>query len=168
MASTRAAAARDRLDKLTARIDGKTVELRTANAELAAEHARLERSMLADDRHVPERRGFLGAYVALQALRADPEEGEAVTWFYHMTMSGLMVFELAFLLMKVVFAHASVYTVRLRARTQHEAAQVSIEYADNVADLRGQRHRPSWRLVNGADQPDESESRASKGRDSYQ
>ena len=149
MAISRAQAASTRLDQVVARIDAKTAELKAASHDLANQHGRLDAALLADERHVPERRGLLGAHMALESLIADAKTGSSVRKFYHLCMLTLMVLELCFLLMKTGFTYATVYTVRLRSRTQHEAAQVAREYADNVADLRARRQRPNWRVVDG-------------------
>jgi hypothetical protein len=62
----------------------------------------------------------------------------------------LMTLELMFLLIKIVFAPASVYTVRLIARTKAEAATVNAEFERKMQDIQQGRPRRTLRVVGGA------------------
>lgn len=114
----------------------------------------LEDKKLRDPRWMPERNDPLLRVMALWAIEADATYGGAVRYFSYGAQLVLVTLELTFLLIKIVFAPASVYTVRLIARTRAEAASVSAAYARNVDQIRRNRPRGNLRIVGGHAEPD--------------
>jgi hypothetical protein len=64
----------------------------------------------------------------------------------------LVTLELIFLAIKIVFAPASVYQVRLIARTKLEAAGVSARFARGMDENNRNRPRGGLRVVGGANE----------------
>ncbi len=102
----------------------------------------LEQRMRADDRYVAARDSLMSRLIALEHLRADPRDGAAASYLHWITMLTLIAFELVLALVKLVFAPASVYTVRLIARAKEEALQVDEEHAARVEQILARRGAP--------------------------
>jgi hypothetical protein len=127
------------------RIDSKSAELRQANQEFARQISELDKRKLSDPRFIPVRDDPLMRYVAFEEMKSDPKQGAAVSHLSFMAQMLLLTLELAFLLVKLVFAPASVYTVRLITKTKLEAAHVAGDFAGNRDEMR--RQRPPLRVV---------------------
>lgn len=129
-----------RIGQLTAAMDRKQAEYRTRALELDAKK-------LGDPRWMPERNDPLLRYLALHDIQHDPRIGAAAREFHWMMVVLLLTLELSFLIVKLVCAPASVYTVRLIARTKREAAEVSAEHARGIESIRRGRPRGNLRVV---------------------
>ncbi|WP_333875794.1 DUF4407 domain-containing protein [Methylobacter sp.] len=136
-------------DALTPRIDKIRSDMKAANKSFDEQASKLDEAKTRDSRWVPEKSDPLLRYEALQAIKNSTEHGYAATEFNRLMTTVLMTLELMFLLVKIVFNHASVYTVRLIARTKREAAEVSAEYARSVDNIRRNRPRGNLRVVGG-------------------
>lgn len=84
-----------------------------------------------DPRYVPERVDYLGRALALQEMQEDPVTGWVATRDYWLYAIAIVILELTFILNTQVGAPASVYTLRLIARTRLEAHQVDAEFVRN-------------------------------------
>ncbi len=126
-------------------------ELAAAELRHREEAAALDGAMEADARYIPVRNDPLLRYAALAQIKDDPVTGPAARSFSHLMNLVLVTFELMVLLIKVVFAPASVYTVRLIARTRAEAAAVAAEYALTLDKIRDDTKRPGLRIVGGTE-----------------
>jgi len=126
-------------------------EMAAAEGRMREQSAALDRSLEADARYVPHRNDPLLRYMALHQIKSDPVTGPPARSFSLLMNLVLVTFELMFLLIKMVFAPASVYTVRLIARTRAEAATVAVEYGRTLDGLRQNPHRPSLRVVGGTE-----------------
>ena len=89
-----------------------------------------------DERYVKARDSLLTRNAALDKLYRDPEVGEGAQRLNLVVQAALICFELILLLVKVLFAPASVYQVRLIARTRLEAEQADHELGRQLAQLR--------------------------------
>ncbi len=146
------AQANARVADLDRRYADLTAQLETRTRQSRQEVVALDLAKEQDPRWVPLRNDPLMRYIALTELKADAARGPAVSSFNWMMTVVLVTFEMMFILVKMVFAPASVYTWRLIARTRSEAAQVSVEYEAKVHDIRRARARPNLRVV-GGDRP---------------
>lgn len=138
-----------RLDEVKARVDTKFQQLNAANLAYESERARLETKKLNDPRYVPKRDDPLMRFMALSELETHPTYGAAVQKFSLIAKAVLLTLELAFFMIKIVFAPASVYTVRLITRTKLEAMQVASGYGEK-RDEKRQQHR-KLRVIAGGD-----------------
>jgi len=123
--------------QLTATLDRKQAEYHALIQDL-------DRQKLQDPRWTPLRDDPLMRYIALHEIQQDPKKGAAAETFRLLMTSVLLALELSFLFIKMACAPASVYIVRMIARTKREAAQVSLDFAREVGDI--QRKRPSGNL----------------------
>ncbi|EMK3316325.1 DUF4407 domain-containing protein [Vibrio vulnificus] len=110
-----------------------------------------------DPRWTPVRNDPLIRYIALDEILRDPEIGRAASKFSLLMTFVLLTLELSFLLIKVFCSPASVYMVRLIARTKRDAAAVSIEYARSIEDVRRTQPRGKLRVVGGEPEQPEGE-----------
>lgn len=133
------------LKDLQTRLDDKSAELRQANQSYERQRQDLEAQKLRDPRYIPVRDDPLMRFMALEAMKANPTTGPAVSHISWIAQVLLLTLELAFLLVKVIFAPASVYTVRLITKTKLEAAGVAGGYGADRDELR--RQRPPLRIV---------------------
>ncbi len=143
-----------RLSEVDTQIAELTRLLETRTKEYQAQVRLLEEKKLRDPRWMPERNDPLLRVMALWDIEADETYGRAVRYFSYGAQLVLVTLEMTFLLIKIVFAPASVYTVRLIARTRAEAASVSANYARNVDQIRRNRPRGNLRIVGGHANPD--------------
>lgn len=143
-----------RLTEIETQIAGLARLLESRTKEYQDQVRLLEEKRLRDPRWMPERNDPLLRVMALWAIEADATYGGAVRYFSYGVQIVLITLEMTFLLIKIVFAPASVYTVRLIARTRAEAAQVSATYARNVDQIRRNRPRGNLRIVGGHAEPD--------------
>lgn len=144
---------RARLATLTPLIEAKTGALRELSERQSQRDEAVDAQMRQDPRWVREQRDPLSAWIGLAKLKADPDYGATATHFNWLMMTVLLALELGVLAIKMFFAPASVYTVRLIARTKREAVEATGAEADatRAAIL---RHRPRGRLqVINSDQP---------------
>lgn len=144
---TRMSKAEQGIEQLTTVLDRKQAEYRRQSFELDLQKQR-------DSRWMPERNDPLMRYIALRDIKEDPEVGAAAQEFHWMMVMVLLTLELSFLVVKYICAPASVYTVRLIARTKREAAEVSAEHARNIENIHRGRPRGNLRVV-GAQMEDE-------------
>lgn len=141
--------ARARIDALTKRLDKLRVDLGVASKSFEEREAKLDVAKTHDSRWQPEESDPVMRYVALDAIKKSPDRGEAATTITWLMTLVLMTFELMFLLVKVYFNQASVYTVRLIARTKLEAAEVSSEYDSKLQNIKRNRPRGNLHIVGG-------------------
>jgi hypothetical protein len=93
------------------------------------------------------------AYRALELIYADPDQGEAARHFALMMKLVLITLELSYLALRLIFAHASVYTMLLLADTLVRADEVHDDYRRRRAALCGDepppppQARPPIRLI---------------------
>lgn len=137
---TRMSKAEQGIEHLTAVLERKQAEYRVQSLEIAAQKQR-------DSRWMPERNDPLMRYIALHDIKQDPKVGGAAREFHWMMVMVLLTLELSFLIVKYICAPASVYTVRLIARTKREAAEVSAEHARNIDNIHRGRPRGNLRVV---------------------
>lgn len=141
---------RSRMDEVENSIAQLSTTLATKEQEYRAGSTKIEVQKTLDARWVPSRNDPLMRYLAIHEIRQDPAWGDVADKFITMMLLVLFTLELSFLFIKVI-APASVYSVRLIARTKREATQISAEYARAVTDINGSRPRGSLRVV-GSDQ----------------
>jgi hypothetical protein len=75
-------------------------------------------------------------YIALQEVFQDPTVGKAARDFHWLMIFVLLTFELSYLMVRIVFATASIYTVLLIKETKLRAEQAEAEYLRDSAALR--------------------------------
>lgn len=138
-----------RMDALTQRIDKLRVDMGSASKTFDEQASKLDAAKTRDARWQPEESDPMMRYIALDEIKNSPERGKAATAITWLMTLVLMTLELMFLFVKVFFNHASVYTVRLIARTKQEAAEVSSEYARNVEHIKRNRPRGNLHVVGG-------------------
>lgn len=114
--------------------------LAESSKRLAVEEQRIKAEMEADPRWYAERQGTLSRWVAFEKLRHDAEYGPTVREFDWKAKAILLAFELMFMCVKVFFSPASVYLVRLIARTRLDAARTWHEHEDQLQDLRSRQN----------------------------
>ena len=130
------------IEQLTSVLGHKQAEYRVQSLDLEVQKQR-------DSRWMPERNDPLMRYIALRDIKQDPKVGAAAQEFHWMMVLVLLTLELSFLIVKYLCAPASVYTVRLIARTKREAAEVSAEHARNIESIHRGRPRGNLRVVGG-------------------
>lgn len=136
--------------QLTTVLDRKQAEYHAQAIDLNAQKQR-------DPRWVMERNDPLMRYIALNEIQEDPKVGSAARKFHWLMVTVLLALELSFLLVKLFFAPASVYTVRLIARTKREASEVSAEHARDIESIHRGRPRGNLRVVGGQADEDRHE-----------
>lgn len=141
-----------RIDAVTRRIDQLRSDMGLAKSAFDNRVTQLNSEKLRDPRWVADKTDPLLRYEALQAIKNSQERGQAATEFNRLMTTVLMTLELMFLLVKMVFNQASVYSVRLIARTKREAAEVSADYARSVDTIHRNRPRGNLRVVGGQPQ----------------
>ena len=114
--------------------------LAESSKRLAEEEQRIKAEMEADPRWFAARQGTLSRWVAFEKLRNDAEFGPTVREFEWKAKAILLAFELMFLCVKVFFSPASVYLVRLIARTRLDAARTWHEHEAQLQDLRSRQN----------------------------
>lgn len=141
------------LRKLDTRVEKLQAQLVVRSAELDAGWRSLDQQKLRDPRWRPERDDPLLRVIALDELEQHSEYGAVVQRFTWLSMLLLIAIEMMFLMIKILFAPTSVYTVRLLAETKAEAAQVSAEYARRRDAIRGEHPRAELQIVDLEGQP---------------
>ena len=139
---------RSRMDEVENSIAQLNTTLATKEQEYRAGLMEIETQKTSDTRWVPSRNDPLMRYLAIHEIRQDPVWGDVAGKFITMMVLVLFTLELSFLFVKVI-APASVYSVRLIARTRREAAQISADYARAVTDIKDSRPRGNLRVVGG-------------------
>lgn len=130
--------AMERLDSVTVAIQARATAIEARNDRATKSLKESETNVRKDDRWVPLNDGPLKRWIALEALRSDPEAGAAVKSFSTLATSVLMVLELAFLAIKCLFSPASVYVVELVARTKLSAYRADARFARELAAVQAQ------------------------------
>lgn len=115
----------------------KTLEAR--NKDFQAQSLALDEKLKQDSRFIPERNDFLMRHQALEEIKTDPTYGRTATYISWLTILTLVTLEMAFFLITQVTAPASLYTLRLIARTRLEAQHVDAEFL-NSRNLGGLQH----------------------------
>jgi len=123
----------------------KVLEERNAAYQMHARELDIQKQH--DPRWVPELDDPLMRYIALDEIKNDPMVGASAKQFHWLMTGVLFILELSFLFIKVSCAPASVYTVRLIARTRREAVEVSAKYARDVDVIRRSRPHTKLRVV---------------------
>lgn len=113
--------------------------------------AQIEAHIRRDERYVESRDSLLTRKAALDKLYRDPVVGEGANRLEWVVRLTLICFELVLLLVKVLFAPASVYQVRLIARTRIEAEQIDHDTGQRLAQLH--RAPANLRIVARDDRP---------------
>lgn len=145
VAATRELEARQeasRLDRQTAELKS---ELRRASTELESRSAAIDARIGRDERYVAARDSLLTRQIALQKLYRDEEAGDAARHLHWVVQLTLICLELVLMLVKLIFAPASVYTVRMIARAKLEAARIDRDTGRALAAMR--ELRPGLRVV---------------------
>ncbi len=137
----------DSLKPLNSRIEELLKQKRAQARALQKAEKALEKEKLQDPRWITKRDDPLLRYIALQELKQDAVYGQAVEQFDLLAKIVLVIFELMFLLTKVVFAPSSVYLVRLIAQTKLEAAKVAAELESELSEIHRNRKQPDLRVV---------------------
>jgi Domain of unknown function (DUF4407) len=91
----------------------------------------------------------LMAYMALQRV-FESDVGPAARDYYHLLLLLLLVMEMSYVLVSEYFAHASIYEVRLIARTKILAAEAAEQYrrsADVLYRSPAATPQPSFRVI---------------------
>ena len=143
--------AETRIKELSSQAEEKRQEMTSANVVFKQEIQAIESQKLKDPRWASERNDPLSHFIGLQELKKDPKYGSATRQFSWLMNLVLVTFELIFLIVKLLFAPASVYTIRLIARTKREAGEVSALFARNMDEIRRNRPRGGLRVVGGSD-----------------
>lgn len=138
-----------RMGKIEQGIDQLTIALESKQAEYRNRLNELEVEKRNDPRWEPAGFDPLARYNALTEIMKDPKKGAAAQQFYWMMVIVLLTLELSFLIVKYFCAPASVYTVRLIARTRREAAEVNAEHAKDINSIHQGRQRGNLRVVDG-------------------
>ena len=138
----RMALADESIARMSAALERKQLEYRALGREIRNEKVH-------DPRWVPQRNDPLLRYIALYDIQRNPDTGAAATEFRRLMMLVLLTLELSFLFVKVACAPASVYMVRLIARTKRDAARVSAEFARDLDEIKRDRPRGSLRVIGG-------------------
>ena len=136
------ALADESIARMSAALERKQLEYRALGREIRNEKVH-------DPRWVPQRNDPLLRYIALYDIQRNPDTGAAATEFRRLMMLVLLTLELSFLFVKVACAPASVYMVRLIARTKRDAARVSAEFARDLDEIKRDRPRGSLRVIGG-------------------
>ena len=141
-----------RFDQLGPQVTAKMAELSEARAAFVKEEARIDEEMSRDPRWNPVRTDPLVRWLGLEALRKDPKTGTTVSRVELGANITLMTIELMFLLIKMFFTPASVYTLMLVRRTKQAAASETHAYRQFMNKLRGgtpsdNAEGPSMRIV---------------------
>ena len=92
----------------------------------------------------------LMSYMALQRVFATPQVGPAAHFYAHLLLALLLVMELSYVLVSEYFGHASIYMVRLIARTKILAAEAADHYRRTTGVLfheGGERERVALRVI---------------------
>jgi hypothetical protein len=81
---------------------------------------------------------------ALEEVFQDPRVGESARYYHHLLLAAFMVVDFVYLLVRIIFAHASVYTVLLIKDVKLRAETAEAEYRDGSERLRARwRQAPS-------------------------
>jgi hypothetical protein len=137
---------------LDSRMEKLNEQMRSSKKDVTTQWQALDKEKTRDSRWVPERDDPLLRYIALQEIKHHPVYGQAVREFDWLSKIFLITFELMFLLIKVVFAPASVYMVRLLARHKQEASEVANKYSDNIYKIRRSHPSAQLHIVGGKSQ----------------
>ncbi len=147
---TRIGTVEQSIAQLTTVLDRKQAEYHAQAIDLDAQKQR-------DPRWVLERNDPLMRYIALHEIQQDAKVGGAAKEFRWLMVAVLLTLELSFLIVKLACAPASVYTVRLIARTKREASEVSAEHARDIESIHSGRPRGNLRVVGGQADEDRHE-----------
>lgn len=134
-------------ESLKAEIAAKQQAIVTARAQLAGELEMLRTQTERDPRWLPERTDPLSRYATLQRLKRDPRDGDATRYIAWGANVAMLMLELSFLLIKLCFAPATVYKLRLITAIRLEAAAVSHRYDRDLAASRGGATRAVLRVI---------------------
>jgi hypothetical protein len=126
-----------RFRELEARFVQLNLTLEARNKDFQTQSLALDEKLKHDPRFIPERNDFLMRHQALEKIKTDPAYGRTATYISWLTTLTLVTLEMAFFLITQVAAPASVYTLRLIARTRLEAQQVDAEFVRNTRNLDG-------------------------------
>lgn len=135
------------ISEYSSQIESLTRQLEVRNREYETKVHELDLQKKNDPTWVPKRNDPLLRYMAFTDLKQNPDSGASVREFSFLLNIVLVVCELIFLLINVVFAPASVYTARIIARTRLEAAQVAVEYEQNINAIKRKRPLRGFRIV---------------------
>ena len=138
-----------RIDTLSLRIDKLRVGLGAASKSFDEQAAKLDTTKTLDARWQSDESDPMMRYEALEKMKNSSERGKAASEITLLMTMTLMTFELMFLLVKVIFNHASVYTVRLISSTKQEAAEVSAEYHRKAEHIKRNRPHGNLHVVGG-------------------
>lgn len=141
--------------RLDRQADELKAELRRSSTELESRSAVIDGRIGHDERYVARRDSLLTRQIALEKLYRDPDTGAAARHLHWVVQVTLICLELILLMVKMVFAPTSVYTVRMIARARVEAARIDREAGRMLSELRGPR--PGLRVVPRPDAVRESD-----------
>jgi uncharacterized protein DUF4407 len=115
-----------RLTELDDRVAAIKEEIREANSIFEARNTVLMAER--DAKLMPARTDYLKRLTALEQLKDDEIHGRAVTQFALIVKIFLVVLEMIYFSIAIVFGHASVYITRLNLRTRMEDRRAKFEY----------------------------------------
>lgn len=150
-ADAEVAAAEARMHQLNQELEIKRKDLSAVNEKFSAGCREIDNQKVADSRWERETGDPLSRYIGLIEIKESPKYGAAAREFSWLMNLVLVTLELIFLTIKMVFAPASVYTVRLIARTKLEAARESARFARGLDENNRNRPRGGLRVVGGLD-----------------
>jgi hypothetical protein len=106
---------------------------------------------------VPERQDALMSWMALDTLSRSPTLGAATRHFTFVITSVLLAVELSYVMVRVLFAHASIYMVLLIKATKLRSEREAMDYEVSSAGIKQARDReigprpplPPLRIISG-------------------
>lgn len=125
--------------KLDRQVETLRIDLKRVSGEFEAKSLEIDARIARDDRYELRRDSLLSRLIAIGKIYRDPEAGDAASHLHYVTQITLICFELILLMVKIVFAPASCYQVRIIASTRLEAARINEEFARELAALRAGR-----------------------------
>ena len=123
-----------RFDEARTKLNGAKSALATAEAGIRDDIAALEREKRLQ--MVAVRSDPLLNFIALQEVYRDPETGSAARYFTWVMIGLLLTAELLYLMVRIIFAHASVYTALLIKDAKLRAERAEAEYRRESDALR--------------------------------
>lgn len=125
--------------KLDRQVETLRIDLKDVSGRFAAKSLEIDARITSNDRYELRRDSLLSRLIGMGKIYRDPEAGDAAFHLHYVTQITLICFELILLMVKIVFAPASCYQVRIIARTRLEAARINEALARELAALHAGR-----------------------------
>jgi len=126
-----------RLDAAQQDLEQAQERLRAGESEIQSDVAKIEAAR--DANHVKDESDPLINTVALDKVFADPVTGWAARKYSWMMMGVLMTIELAYILVKLLFEPASIYTLLLIKSTRVRAEEEMVDYERQTHEIQATR-----------------------------